>query len=239
MCVDGRPVTSRAGAGASRPRGGAGRRPRRRMSAEDRRSAIIEAAIDAFAEGGYHETSLEAVASRAGVSKALIYEHFPSKMELYRGLLETYVRELLERVTSAAMSIPEGGEARLLAGVEGFIEFVDERRDAWRMLIRHRANDDVAESFERLYDEVATMIGALMAKEMPPSILPEGAPFEFGVEVMSRQLLGAITAVANWWDEHRDVPRAQVVAMIMEFSWVGMERAAAGERWDPSQAAGA
>lgn len=211
---------------------------RRRLPAAERRELILDAAIDAFAEGGYHETSLEAVAARAGVSKALIYEHFPSKMELYRGLLETYVHELLERVTSAATSIEEGGEARLLAGVEGFIEFVEERRDAWRMLIRHRADDDVAESFERLYDEVAAMIGALMAEEMPASILPDGAPFEFGVEVMSRQLLGAITAVANWWDEHRDVPREQVVAMTMEFSWVGLERAAAGERWSPDRGAG-
>lgn len=211
---------------------------RRRLPAAERRELILDAAIDAFAEGGYHETSLEAVAARAGVSKALIYEHFPSKMELYRGLLETYVHELLERVTSAAMSVEEGGEVRLLAGVEGFIEFVDERRDAWRMLIRHRADDDVAESFERLYDEVAAMIGALMAEEMPASILPDGAPFEFGVEVMSRQLLGAITAVANWWDEHREVPRDQVVAMIMEFSWVGLERAAAGERWSPDRGSG-
>ena len=204
---------------------------RRRLPAAERRELILEAAIDAFADSGYHQTSLEEVARRAGVSKALIYEHFASKEELYRELLETYVRELLERVGSAAIPVAEGGEARLLAGLEGFLEFVDERRDAWRMLIRNRASEDVSDLFERLFDEVASMVGGLMAEDMPASALPEGADFEMGVEATARQLLGAITSMANWWDEHREVPRSQVLAMIMEFAWVGLDRAASGERW--------
>jgi AcrR family transcriptional regulator len=67
------PVTQRSKAGA----------PRRRMAASDRRLAILYAARSAFAEGGFHQTSLDAVAERAGVSKALIYEHFESKRALY------------------------------------------------------------------------------------------------------------------------------------------------------------
>lgn len=207
--------------------------PRRRLPAVERRKLILSAAIDAFADRGYHETSLDEVGRRAGVSKALIYEHFTSKQELYGELLETYVHELLERVGSAAISAEEGGEARLLAGLEGFLEFVDERRDAWRMLIRNRASDDVDDLFERLFDEVAAMVSSLLAVEMPASVLPEGADFDMVVEATSRQLLGAITSMANWWDEHREVPRSQVLAMIMEFAWVGLERAAEGERWAP------
>ncbi|MDQ2622098.1 MAG: TetR/AcrR family transcriptional regulator [Actinomycetota bacterium] len=205
------------------------------MPAPERRELILNAAIDAFAEGGYHETSLEVVAVRAGVSKALIYEHFSSKRDLFQELLETYVEELQNGVLAAATATSEGGETRLLAGVEGFLEFVEDRRDAWRMLIRHRATDDVDDTFEKLYGEMAGMIGTLMAPEMPKSVLPEGASFDHMVEAMSRQLLGALTAIANWWDEHREVPRNQVLAMVMEFAWVGMERAAAGERWKPDQ----
>ena len=72
--------------------------PRRRLPAAERRELILDAAMNAFADTGYHQTSLEEVARRAGVSKALIYDHFSSKQELYRELLETYVHELLERV---------------------------------------------------------------------------------------------------------------------------------------------
>jgi AcrR family transcriptional regulator len=206
--------------------------PRRRLSAAARREVILEAALDAFADSGYHETSLEQVAGRAGVSKALIYEHFSSKRELYTALLETYVHEMLDTVSTAATAA-EPGETRLLAGLNGFFDFVEERRDAWRLLIRHRASDDVADSFERLFDEVAEMIVSLMAGEMPASVLPEGAAFDAMVEATARQLLGAITSMANWWDEHREIPRDQVMAMVMEFAWVGLERASAGERWNP------
>ena len=55
------------------------------MAAADRRTAILAAARLAFAEGAYHEVSLDSVAERAGVSKALLYEHFDSKRELYAG----------------------------------------------------------------------------------------------------------------------------------------------------------
>jgi len=204
---------------------------RRRMPAAERRKLILDAALDAFAEGGYEETTLDEVAERAGVSKALIYEHFPSKRDLYREILETWVGELLGRVLAAATGAGERSEDRLVAGLDGFLIFVEERRDAWRLLIRHRASDDVSETFDRLFEEVARIIGALMAPEMPKSVTPEGVDFDLVLDATSRQLMGAVTAIANWWDEHREVPRDRVLAMVMEFAWVGMERAAAGESW--------
>ena len=72
---------------------------RSRMSAADRREVILDAARTAFADTGYHETSLDAVAERAGVSKALLYEHFSSKRELYVAMLEMHVHELVERIS--------------------------------------------------------------------------------------------------------------------------------------------
>ncbi len=206
---------------------------RRRLPAAERRELILGAALDAFAEGGYRETTLDHVAERAGVSKALIYEHFSSKRDLYREILETWVGELLGRVLSAATAAGEQSEDRLVAGLDGFLGFVEERRDAWRLLIRHRASDDVSETFDRLFEEVARIIGAMMAPEMPRESLPEGIAFELVLDATSRQLMGSVTAIANWWDEHPEVPREQVLAMTMEFAWVGLERAAGGERWEP------
>src|SRR5215204_1062217 len=71
------------------------------MAAADRRAAILDAARSAFADRGYHETSLDSVAERAGVSKALLYEHFGSKRELYVAMLEMHVHELVERISGA------------------------------------------------------------------------------------------------------------------------------------------
>ena len=89
------------------------------MSAADRREAILDAALDAFADSGFHETSLDDVARRAGISKALIYEHFDSKQDLFDALLETYVGELMERVMTSVATANDA-EERLQAGLDGF-----------------------------------------------------------------------------------------------------------------------
>ena len=134
------------------------------MSAADRREAILEAAREAFADTGYHETSLDAVAERAGVSKALLYEHFSSKRELYVAMLEMHVHELVERI-SGAVAGAEPGEARMRAGLEAFFGFVEERRGAWRIMFRNAGDPDVAVRLDRLRDEVAAAIVQLMSEE--------------------------------------------------------------------------
>src|SRR5438552_9461683 len=108
------------------------------MPAADRRQAILAAALDVFSERGFHEASLEDVAARNGISKALIYEHFTSKGDLQRALMETYVHELLDRIL-AATAATEPGEDRLRSGAQAFLGLVEERRDAWRMLFRNLA----------------------------------------------------------------------------------------------------
>jgi AcrR family transcriptional regulator len=200
------------------------------MSAADRREVILRAALDAFADGGYHETSLDAVAERAGISKALIYEHFSSKRDLHGALLETYGRELLERVTTAiAEAAP--GESRLRGGIDAFLGFVEERRDAWRMLVRNAGEPDVAHSVELLQADAARAIGALMAADAEAAKLLDREQSALAIETLAQQLTGAVRALANWWDEHREVPRETVLTMAMEFAWLGLERLGEGERW--------
>src|SRR3954468_21985252 len=99
-----------------------GDRPARGMPAAERREAILAAALDAFGPGGYHGTSLDDVAAKAGVSKALIYEHFGSKEELHGALLGGYVSELLGRVLDA-VEAEEPGEERMRAGLDAFFAF--------------------------------------------------------------------------------------------------------------------
>jgi len=199
------------------------------MSAADRREAILEAALDAFAGAGYHETSLDAVADRAGISKALIYEHFASKRELHRALLERYVHELLARVIDATAAA-EPGEARLRSGLEAFLEFVEERRDAWRFVFRNVSDPEIADAVNRLREEVAVTLAGLMAADAPPewTANPE---LSRETEMIAQELTGAVQALANWWDEHRDVPRERISQSIMDFAWIGLERLGEGKRW--------
>src|SRR5512133_109831 len=204
--------------------------PRRRMAAADRRQAILAAALELFSEHGYHETSLEAVAERAAISKALIYEHFGSKRELHQALLETYVGELLDRVIEATAQAA-AGEQRLRSGADAFLGFVEERREAWRMLVRNPEEPDVAESVARLQEEAAAAIAGMMEADAPPRG-EHPRERQLAIEMLAQQLVGALRALANWWDDHRRVPRERVLGMLMEFAWLGFERLSRGERWE-------
>src|SRR3954471_16947623 len=113
---------------------------RKRLTGEERRVAILESALSVFAQRGYHPSSIDDIAREAGVSKALIYEHFASKQELYADLIARNARELTQRIGAALVGVElESGAARLAIGLEAFFAFVEERRDAWRLLFRDAA----------------------------------------------------------------------------------------------------
>jgi AcrR family transcriptional regulator len=207
--------------------------PRRRMAASDRRLAILEAARSAFADGGFHQTSLDAVAERAGVSKALIYEHFDSKRDLYLAMLEMHVEELVERV-SAAVTAADQPEERMRAGLEAFFAFVEERRGAWRIMFRNPGDPDVAVYMERLRDGVAAVVAALMSEEAEQAF-PDVPERERIIQMVAQQMVGAMQALADWWDLHREIPREQVIQGAMDFAWSGQERLSRGLRWQPRQ----
>ncbi len=212
-------LTEKKNAAPSRPR----------MSAADRRAAILDAARGAFADSGYHETSLDAVAERAGVSKALLYEHFASKRELYVAMLEMHVHELVERI-SGAVAAAEPGEPRMRAGLEAFFGFVEERRGAWRIMFRNAGDPDVSVRLDLLRDEVAAAIVQLMSEEATAKGL-DFPKMPQTVEMIAQQLVGAMQSLADWWDLHRDVPRQEVLQVAMDFAWIGQERLSRGVQW--------
>jgi AcrR family transcriptional regulator len=205
------------------------RAPKPRMAAADRRELILEAARECFAEGGYHRTSLDAIAERAGVSKALLYEHFASKRELHAAMLEAHVHELIERINEALVDA-EPGEGRLRAGLQAFFDFIEERRGAAAIMLRNTGDPDVAEWLGRLRDAVGAQVVTLMTEEAA-ELIREDPEMRKTIEMIAQQQIGAIQSLADWWGEHREVPKERVIATAMDFAWLGMERISSGERW--------
>src|SRR3954470_23546436 len=109
--------------------------PRKRLSAEDRRAAILDAALEVFAKRGYNGSSIDEIAQAAGISKALIYEHFPSKKDLHVSLLERHTQEIFIRLSQTA-DTDEPGEVRLRNGVSAFLEWVESNPVAFRLVFR-------------------------------------------------------------------------------------------------------
>jgi len=198
------------------------------MPAGERRAAILDAAMNVFADRGYHASSIDEIAREAGVSKALIYEHFASKQALWASLLDTQAAEIFRRLAAGAATA-EPGEVRLRSGVDAFLTFVEERRGAWRMLFREAADPEVAAFLDRVRSQVAGVVAALIAAE--PAASPDArADRRQAIEMLAEQLVGAVQALANWWAEHQEVPRAELVDAVMDFAWIGLERMRAGER---------
>jgi AcrR family transcriptional regulator len=204
------------------------------MSAADRREVILDAALEEFSVHGFHETSLEGVAQRAGISKALIYEHFPSKRDLHEALLGRYRHDVLERVISA-LSAPGSPEGRLRSGAEAFFSFVEENREPWRLMVRSPMESSDSTSVGGGQGEMAHAIAALARGDMPAEIEERQGIEEarLRIEFFAQQLVGAMRALANWWDDNREVPRGRLVQAIMNFVYFGMERNIQGERWEP------
>ncbi len=204
---------------------------RKRLTAEARRAAILNAASTVFSARGYHSASIDDIAGEAGVSKALIYEHFASKQELHAKLVEAHAAELYERLAAAVPSV-EGSAARLATGLDAFFLFVEERRDAWRMLFREASDPEAVAALDRMLTQVTAVVAGLIAAEPGAQNLPNGArDLEHGILLIAQMLVGAVQTMANWWADNPSVPRRQMVETAMDFAWLGLDRLSRGERW--------
>ncbi|MGW4702503.1 TetR/AcrR family transcriptional regulator [Streptomyces sp. NPDC004285] len=99
--------------------------PRRRLSPERRRAQLLEVAAPLFAALPYDEVLMEEVAERAGVSRALLYQHFPGKRELFAALYQEAADQLLAqtRLDPAATLVEQ-----LTQGLDTHIAYFAENR---------------------------------------------------------------------------------------------------------------
>ena len=205
--------------------------PKRRLTGEERRTGILDAALAAFSQSGYHSASIDDISREAGVSKALIYEHFASKQELYGDLIARNARELTLRLAGALVGLElESSAARLAAGLDAFFAFVEERRDAWRMLFRETTDPDAAAVVDRMVEQVTVEVTGLIALDPGARALDDGGD-EPSLRLLAEMLVGGVQSMANWWADHPEVSRTQMVEIAMDFAWLGLERLSRGERW--------
>src|ERR687886_1838415 len=112
-----------------------------RLPGGARRAQLLQAAQEVFVANGFHAAAMDEIADRAGVSKPVLYQHFPGKRELYLALLETHTDELTERVASA-MADTEDNRARVDAAVGAYFDFVDAEGEAFRLVFESDLRND-------------------------------------------------------------------------------------------------
>ena len=134
-----------------------------RLPAEQRRQQILDVACGVFADRGFHATSMDDIAAAAGVTKPVLYQHFPSKRALFIELLGELGRHLLDELAGATAAAPTG-RARVEGGFAAYFRFVTGNEAAFRVLFGAAARNDseFADVIERLLDEVAVVISTLI-----------------------------------------------------------------------------
>src|SRR4051812_29175347 len=117
--------------------------PRRtsRLPRGARRLQLLRAAQDVFVAQGFHAAAMDDIADRAGVSKPVLYQHFPGKRDLYLALLEEHVSELADRV-AAAMGGTDDNRARVDAAVGAYYDFIDAEGEAFRLVFESDLRND-------------------------------------------------------------------------------------------------
>ncbi len=207
---------------------------RRRLSSEARRRELLDAALAEFGSRGYYLTQMEHVAATAGVSKALVYQHFASKEELFAAVTERVVEGFMKRLPEVLGAAGDAldawrGVVRLLC------DLVAERPESWALVARHLDNPELGAPLRRLREQVNEVLAAVLACYFAPE---QGIAVPSEEEVLAQArltvplLVGALQGLMSWWLEHPEVPRAMVEARAVNFGWLGLDRIRRGE-WLP------
>ena len=203
-------------------------KPRKRLKAEERRESILRAANSVFGQHGYEHVRIDDVAAAAGISKALIYEHFRSKQELYVELMNRAAIDLLGRIVAAASAPGVEGAARLEAGSKAGFGFVAEQPEAFQMFVRDVTDPEVAAVQAALRrGAVSAMVGVM---EMEPVATREGLERRH-LEQLAEMMVGGYYALADWWLRNREADIDELTAIQLTFMWIGLGRMQRGERW--------
>jgi AcrR family transcriptional regulator len=167
------------------------------------------------------------IARSGGVTPAVIYDHFPAKSALAIELLERETAALLGFVADALADSPPSLAEQMRAGVGAFFAYVEQHPFAWRMLFRDPPSDpDVAASHTQLNRQATAAIAVFLEQGDQGALAAYEDPRQTA-EIFAEALKAAQNGLAAWWYEHPDVPRAEIVAHLLELAWDGLERTAA------------
>lgn len=195
-----------------------------RMAKEDRREQLLTTALHVFADGGYHTTSMDDIAAAAGVSKPVLYQHFPGKRELYLALVEHTLVDLASRFTEA-LAASEVNRIRVESMIETHFRFVEQHPEAHRLVFAADllAFPEVAAKLNQFYDGVSIAIASVLGPNVGIP-LPQAA-------MLSRGLVQMVQTAAVYWIHHPDSgSREEAQKQVFRLAWGGIS--ILDEDWD-------
>ena len=193
----------------ARPRGG-------RMPRRERRVQLLESALGVFVAQGYHAAAMDDIAERAGVSKPVLYQHFPGKLELYLALLDRAVDTVIEG-TRTALESTDNNKQRVAATMHAFYTYVASEEGEFRLVFESDLTNEpaVREQVERVTTECADMIAHVIHDDT-------GLPDEAS-RLLAVSLVGMAQVSARFWlTEAGGIDRSDAAALVAALAWRGI-----------------
>ena len=137
-----------------------------RLPRPARRRQLLGAAQEIFVAQGYHAAAMDDIADRAGVSKPVLYQHFPGKLELYLALLDESAEELVAIVREALSSTTDNKQ-RVPATFRAFFDYVGTSGEAFRLVFESDLSNEpaVRARLERAMRECAEMVSQFIRED--------------------------------------------------------------------------
>jgi AcrR family transcriptional regulator len=185
------------------------------MSSAQRREQLIVIGRQLFAERGFDATSIEEVASRAKVSKPVVYEHFGGKEGLYAVVVDREVRSLLDRIANA---LTAGHPRELLEQAAlALLTYIESETDDFRFLVRGSPVMSERGNFSSVLNDVAHQVEHILGAEFKRRDYdPKLA------ELYSQALVGMVALTGRWWLEVRKPRKEAVAAHLVNLAWNGL-----------------
>ncbi|HEY5360823.1 MAG TPA: TetR/AcrR family transcriptional regulator [Streptosporangiaceae bacterium] len=187
-----------------------------RLPRPARRRQLLGAARDVFVAQGYHAAAMDEIAERAGVSKPVLYQHFPGKLELYLALLDESVAEL-NRIVGQALSSTTDNKQRVPATFQAFFDFVGGSGEAFRLVFESDLSNEPA---------VRDRLGIAMEScaDMVSQFIHEDAGLdEEEAHLLGMALVGMAQVSARYWlSTDRAIPKDQAEQLITRLAWRGI-----------------
>jgi AcrR family transcriptional regulator len=187
------------------------------MRAPERRAQLLDVARRVFGTTGFHAASMDTVAKEAGVTKPILYDHFPSKKDLYLALLDADLALLHDEVKKALDS-PIGNRERIRASFQAYFDFVDEHAEGFRLLMQETVGTEadfrarVAEVRDQILKEVADLI----VRESRGNLGRQHA------EIVALGLIGMVETVAQRDPGGSAKKRHEAVDVLVRLAWRGV-----------------
>jgi AcrR family transcriptional regulator len=194
---------------ATRPRGG-------RMPRRERRVQLLESALEVFVAQGYHAAAMDDIAERAGVSKPVLYQHFPGKLELYLALLDASCDEIIDNCRRALEATADN-KLRVAAAMEAFYDYIASNDGAFRLVFESDLTTEppVRAAVDRVTNECAAMIAHVIHDDT-------GLPDEAAL-LLAVSLVGMAQVSARFWvTDAAGISRDDAVALVSGLAWRGI-----------------